>query len=67
MLEALNVETSQIISPTSMTLNIRNSGAASVGFVSYKVQYNAHQFTNMNPTEPSIGINQVAAINIIID
>jgi len=66
-LEALNVETSQINSPTNMTLTIRNSGAASVGFVSYKVQYNANQFTNMNPTEPSIGINQVAAINIAID
>jgi hypothetical protein len=50
-----------------MTLNIRNSGAASVGFLSYKVQYNADQFTKMNPTEPSIGINQVAAINIVID
>ena len=66
-LEALNVETSQIKSPTSMTLNIRNSGAASVGFLSYKVQYNADQFTKMNLTEPSIGINQVAAINIVID
>ena len=66
-LEALNVETSHINSPTNMTLNIRNSGAASVGFVSYKVQYNANQFTNMNPTEPSIGIIQVAAITIVID
>ena len=66
-LEALFVETSQINSPTNMTLNIRNGGAATVGIIAYKVQYNNNQFTNTNPTEPSIGTNQVAAINIVID
>jgi len=50
-----------------MTLNIRNAGSVSTSFVSYTVHYNNNQFTKMNPTEPSIGTNQVAPINIVID
>jgi len=65
--EALNVETSQVNSPTNMTLNIRNAGSASTSFVSYSVQFNNNQFTKMNPTEPTIGTNQVAPVNIVID
>ncbi|TMI13727.1 hypothetical protein E6H35_06210 [Candidatus Bathyarchaeota archaeon] len=65
--ENLIVETSQVNSPTNMTLNIRNAGSVSTSFVSYTVHYNNNQFTKMNPTEPSIGTNQVAPINIVID
>lgn len=65
--ENLWVETSQVNSPTSMTLNIRNTGSVSESLVSYSVQYNNNKFTKMFPTEPSIGTNQVAAINIVID
>src|SRR5438552_5300421 len=65
--EALNVETSQVNSPTNMTLNIRNAGSASTSFVSYTIHFNNNQFTKVNPTEPSIGTNQVAPISIVID
>ena len=52
---------------TNMTLNIRNAGSASTSFVSYSVQFNNNQFTKMNPTEPTIGTNQVAPVNIVMD
>jgi len=63
----LNVETKQINSPTNLTLNIRNSGAASVGFDSYRVTYYSNQYTKTNWAGPVVNTNQVAAINIIID
>jgi hypothetical protein len=64
----LNLETSQVNSPTNVTLNIRNTGAASVGFDSYSVLYAAaNQYTRTNWIGPVIDLNRVAAINIIID
>ncbi|HEV2118821.1 MAG TPA: hypothetical protein VGS11_01745 [Candidatus Bathyarchaeia archaeon] len=67
-LEALNVETSQVNSPTNLTLNIRNSGAASVGFDSYSVRdTGVNQYAKTNWAGPTINTNQVVQINIIID
>ena len=65
--EALNVETSQINSPTNLTLNIRGLGTMSVGLAAYSVTYNGNQYTKTNWTGPTINTNQVAAVNILID
>src|SRR2546425_7508364 len=65
--EALNVETSQINSPTNLTLNIRGYGTMSVGLAAYSVTYNGNQFTKTNWTGPTINTNQLAAVNILID
>jgi hypothetical protein len=65
--EALSVETSQINSPTNLTLNIRNYGSMSVGLVAYSVNFYNNQYTKTNWTGPSINTNQIIAVNIIID
>ena len=65
--EALTVETSQVSSPTNLTLNIRNYGTMSVGLAAYSVTYNSNQDTKTNWTGPTINTNQIAAVNILID
>jgi hypothetical protein len=65
--EVLNIESSQVNSPTNLTLNIRNIGVVGTSIVSYKVQYYANQFTKTNITEPFFMPNQVVAINVVID
>jgi|SRR2546427_3976303 len=66
--EALNVDTSQVNSPTNLTLTIRNLGSASVELVSYSVKDAAgNQYTKTNWTGPNINTNQVVTVNIVID
>jgi hypothetical protein len=66
--EALNVETSQVNSPTNVTLNIRNTGSVVLSLVSYSVKDSlSNQFTKTNWTTPYMNPNQLTAINIVID
>ena len=66
--EALNVETSQVNSPTNLTLNIRNTGSVSITLDSYKVKDSVgNQYTKTNWSGPTLSPNAPAAINILID
>jgi len=66
--EALSVEASQVNSPTNLTLTIRNSGAASVGLDSYSVKDSVgNQYTKSNWAGPTLAVNSVGIINIVID
>jgi hypothetical protein len=66
--ENLTVETSQVNSPTNMTLNIMNTGAVGVTFGAYTVSDIAgHQYAKTSWTGPFVNTNELAAINIVID
>ena len=66
--ENLNVETSQVNSPTNMTLNIRNVGSVSTTFNSYIVKDSVgNQYTKSNWSGPTLNPNSLLAINIVID
>ena len=65
--EGLSLDSSQLNSPTNITMNIRNSGVMGVSFVSYTVQYYSNQYSKTNWTTFSVQPYQVAAFNIIID
>ena len=63
----MNVETSQINSPTNLTLNIRNYGTGSAGLAAYSVTFNGNQYTKTSWTGPIIDTNQVVPVDIVID
>ncbi|TMI51166.1 hypothetical protein E6H13_09440 [Candidatus Bathyarchaeota archaeon] len=66
--ESLNIETSQVNSPTNMTLSVRNMGSVGITLTSYVVKDSLdNQYANMNWTTPFMNPNQLVAINIIID
>ena len=66
--ESLNIETSQVNSPTNLTLSVRNVGSGSITLTSYVVKDSlGNQYAKMNWTTPFMNPNQLAAINIIID
>ncbi|OLD79213.1 hypothetical protein AUF62_00030 [archaeon 13_1_20CM_52_20] len=65
--EGLNLETSQVNSPTNFTMNIRNTGVVVKWLDAYGVNYYSNQYTKTNWTGPVLNPNQVAAINIVID
>jgi len=66
--EALSVEASQVNSPTNLTLNVRNLGSASVTLVSYNAKDSlGNLYTRANWPGPTLGINSLLAINIVID
>jgi hypothetical protein len=66
--ELFLVETSQVNSPTNLTLNIRNTGEVGVSLNRYSVKDSiGNQYTEMNWTSPFVNPNQLAAINIVID
>ena len=65
--ESLNLEASQVDSPTNLTLTIRNTGVVVTWLDSYSVKYYANQYTRTNWTGPSVNPNQVAEINVIIN
>ncbi len=66
--ESLNVETSQVNSPTNVTLNIRNVGSVSTTFNSYIVKdSDGNQYTKSNWSGPTLNPNSLLAINIVID
>src|SRR6267143_6526593 len=46
--EGLSLDSSQLNSPTNITMNIRNSGVLGVSFVSYTVQYYSNQYSKTN-------------------
>jgi len=64
----LNIETSQVNSPTNLTLSVRNVGSVGTTLISYVVKDSlGNQYAKMNWTTPFMSPNQLAAINIIID
>ena len=64
----MNVETSEVNSPTNLTLSVRNVGSVGITLTSYVVKDSlGNQYANMNWTTPFMNPNQLAAINIIID
>ena len=66
--ESLNVETSQVNSPTNMTLNVRNVGSVSTTFNSYIVKDSVgNQYTKSNWSGPTLNPNSLLAICIVID
>ena len=66
--ESLNIETSQVNSPTNLTLSVRNVGSVGTTLISYVVKDSlGNQYAKMNWTTPFMSPNQLAAINIIID
>jgi hypothetical protein len=66
--ELLVVETSQVNSPSNVTLNIRNIGEVNTSLDSYAVKdSNGDQYTRMNWTSPFMSPNQLTAVNIVID
>ena len=66
--ESLNIETSQVNSPTNLTLSVRNVGSVGITLTSYAVKDSlGNQYAKMNWTTPFTNPNQLAAINIIID
>src|SRR5260370_8207462 len=66
--ENLNVETSQINSPTNVILNIRNVGSVSTTFNSYIVKDSVgNQYTKSNWSGPTLNPNSLLPINIVID
>lgn len=66
--EGLNLEASQVNSPTNVTLNIRDTGVLGITLESYIVKDSVgNQYTKMNWTSLFVNPNQVAAINIVID
>lgn len=65
--ELLGVETSQVNSPTNVTLNIRNIGEVGISLKAYTVQYYSSQYTKTNWTSPLVNPNQLYTIDIVID
>jgi hypothetical protein len=66
--EALNIEASQVNSPTNVTLNIRNTGSVVIRLDSYVAKDSVgNQYTKTNWTIPVMNPNQLAEINIVID
>jgi len=64
----LNIEASQVNSPTNLTLNVRNVGSVGTSFTSYVVKDSlGNQYAKMTWTTPFMTPNQLAAINIVID
>jgi hypothetical protein len=64
----LGVETSQVNSPTNVTLNIRNIGEVPLSLKTYNVKDgNGNQYTKMNWTSPFVNPNQLATITIVTD
>jgi len=64
----LNVETSEVNSPTNLTLSVRNVGSVGITLTSYVVKDSlGSQYAKMNWTTPLMNPNQLAAINVIID
>jgi hypothetical protein len=66
--ESLNIETSQVNSPTNVTLNIRNVGSVWMTLDAYNVKDSAgNQYARTNWSGPSFSPNSLAVVNIIID
>ncbi len=66
--ESLNIETSQVNSPTNLTLSVRNVGSVGITLTSYVVKDSlGSQYAKMNWTTPFMNPNQLSAINVIID
>lgn len=66
--EALNIETSQVDSPTNLNLTIRNTGTVALTLVNYNVRDSVgNQYTKTNWAGPTFGPNSVRAVNIVID
>ena len=64
----MNIETSQVNSPTNLTLSVRNVGSVGITLISYVVKDSVgSQYARMNWTTPFMNQNQLSAINIIID
>jgi archaellum component FlaG (FlaF/FlaG flagellin family) len=68
-LESLTIETSQVNSPTNLTLSVRNVGSVGISFDSYIVKDSAgNQYAKINwTTTLFMNSNQLAIINMIID
>src|SRR5438309_2655418 len=66
--ESLNIETSQVNSPTNLTLSVRSVGSEGISLDSYVVKDSVgNQYAKVNWTTPSMNPNRLLAINIIID
>ena len=66
--ESLNIETSQVNSPTNLTLSVRDVGSVGITLTSYIVKDSlGNQYAKVNWTTPFMNPNQLVAINIIID
>ena len=66
--EALNVDTSQVNSPTNLTLNIRNAGVAGIALVAYTVKdASGYQYSKTSWIGPYLNPNQVVAVNFVTD
>ena len=66
--ESLDIEISQVNSPTNLTLSVRNVGSVGISLDSYVVKdFVGIQYARMNWTTPFMNPNQLTAINIIID
>ena len=64
----MNIETSQVNSPTNLTLSVRNVGSVGISLYSYVVKDSVgDQYARMNWTTPFMNPNQLSAINITID
>ena len=64
----MDIEISQVNSPTNLTLSVRNVGSVGISLYSYVVKDSVgDQFARMNWTTPFMNPNQLTAINIIID
>ncbi len=66
--ESLALESSQVNSPTSVTLNIRNLGREDVTFISYYVKdLQDRQYANTNWSGPTIPRDTLVAVSIFMD
>ncbi len=66
--ETLNLQSSQVNSPTGLTANIWNTGTAQVTLISYYLKDSSgNEFGNSNWAGPSISPNAVKSIDILID
>ncbi len=66
--EALNLQSSQVNSPTGLTANTWNTGTAQVTLISYYLKDSfGNEFGNSNWAGPSMSPNAVKSIDILID
>jgi len=67
-IEGLNVESSKLISPTNMTLNIRNTGSVVTSLVAYYVKDSANnQYARSDWAGPTIATNALVSVNILVN
>ncbi len=67
-LETLNILSTTVNSPTSVTLQVVNSGVKTVSMIAYYVKnVNGTTYANSNWSGPTIQPNGMASVNITID